>query len=164
MDAERVETGPVSDATDREIIITRIVDAPPELVWEAFSDPNALAQWWGPNGFTLTTKTFDFSEGGDWIFMMHGPDGRDYPNHIHFTEIVKPLRMVHDHGGDEGKVMFQAVITLDVMGNRTRITMRSIFNSKEARDLVVKEYGAIEGGKQTLARLDNYLKETHPIG
>lgn len=159
MDARRVDPALDADTTDREIVTTRIITAPRELVWNAFTDPEALAQWWGPNGFTLTTKVFEFKEGGDWIFVMHGPDGRDYPNLVHFTEIVKPVRMVHDHGGDDGKVMFKATITLDEMDGITRVTMRSVFNSKEVRDFVKKEYGAVEGGKQTLARLDTYLTE-----
>ena len=160
MDARRVEQLAATDVADREIVITRIVDAPRKRVWQAFTDPEVLNQWWGPNGFKLTTKVFEFCEGGDWIFIMHGPDGRDYPNHVRFTEIVKPSRMMHDHGGDDGKVLFQAEITLDDMGDRTRVTLRSVFATKDARDLVVKEYGAIEGGKQTLARLDQYLAKT----
>lgn len=156
MGARRVEAPAPHSTAEREIIITRVVNAPRDLVWQAFNDPKALAKWWGPNGFTITTKVFDFSEGGDWIFTMHGPDGRDYPNSIRFTEIVEPLRMAHDHG-DGDKVMFQAVITLDDLGAKTKVTLHSTFFSKEARDMVVKEHGAIEGGKQTLARLDEYL-------
>ena len=72
--------------------------------------------------------------------------------------------MVHDHGGDDGKVMFKATITLDEMDSTTRVTMRSVFTSKEVRDFVTREYGAVEGGKQTLARLDHYLKEIHSVG
>ncbi|MEO8733427.1 MAG: hypothetical protein ABI373_03755, partial [Flavobacteriales bacterium] len=72
-------------------------------------------------------------------------------------KIIRPARIVHYNGADADKVMFQAVITLDVLGDQTRVTMRSTFTTKEARDLVVKEHGAIEGGKQTLARLDIYL-------
>lgn len=142
---------------DREIVITRIVNASRERVWQAFTTPEALAQWWGPTGFTITTKAFDLKEGGDWIFMMHGPDGRDYPNRVRFTRIVEPSRMEHDHGGDDDRVLFQAIITLDDLGEKTRVTLHSTFKTKEERDLVVKEYGAIEGGKQTLARLDEYM-------
>ncbi|MEO8067234.1 MAG: SRPBCC family protein [Flavobacteriales bacterium] len=158
MDARRSEAPTPSVTADRDIIVTRVVNAPREKVWQAFADPDALAKWWGPDGFTITTKAFDFSKGGDWIFMMHGPDGRDYPNSVRFTEIVEPSRMEHDHGGDDGKVMFKAVITLDDLGSKTRVTLHSTFFTKEARDLVVKEYGAIEGGEQTLARLDDYMQ------
>lgn len=164
MDAGRVETGSDAEDTDREIVTTRIIDAPRALVWEAFTDPKALAQWFGPNGFTLTTKVFEFEEGGDWIFIMHGPDGRDYPNWVHFTEITRPARIVHDHGAAEGEVMFRAEITLDDLGDRTRVTLRSVFTTKEALEVVVKEHGAIEGGKQTLARLDEYLKQIRTKG
>ena len=142
---------------DREIVVSRIVGAPRGLVWKAFTTAEALAHWWGPTGFTITTSAFDFREGGDWIFIMHGPDGRDYPNHVRFTRIVAPSRMEHDHGGDSDRVLFQAVITLDELGDRTRVTLHSTFRTAADRDLVVKEYGAIEGGKQTLARLNEYV-------
>lgn len=142
---------------DREIVVTRVVSAARPLVWKAFSTAEALAHWWGPTGFTITTSAFDFREGGNWVFIMHGPDGRDYPNWIRFTRLVEPSRMEHDHGGDGDRVVFQAVITLDDLGNKTRVTLHSTFKTKEERDLVVKEYGAVEGGIQTLARLDEYL-------
>lgn len=142
---------------DREIVISRLINAPRPLVWNAFTTQEALAHWWGPTGFTITTKSFDFKEGGDWVFIMHGPDGRDYPNWIRFTLIDEPSRMEHDHGGDSDRVIFKARITLDDLGGRTRVTLHSTFQTKEQRDLVVKEYGAVEGGKQTLARLDEYI-------
>ncbi|HQV51054.1 MAG: SRPBCC family protein [Flavobacteriales bacterium] len=159
MDARRADPGSVADTKDREIVTTRIIDAPRELVWKAFADTKALAQWYGPNGFTLTTKVFDFKEGGDWIFMMHGPDGRNYPNIVHFIKILEPVRIVHDHGDDEGKISFLAEITLDAVGNKTRVTLRSVFQSKEALEFVVREHGAAEGAQQTLGRLDELVKQ-----
>lgn len=147
-----------TNTQDREIVITRLVQAPRELVWEAWTKPEHLEKWWGPNGFTITTKEITVEEGGMWRFVMHGPDGTDYPNHIVFTEIKKPERMRHDHGGDDGKVHFQATITFTEQGNQTLITMQSVFPTKEARDYVIKEHGAIEGGKQTLGRLAEYVK------
>lgn len=150
----RIQEGAVGD---REIVVTRIVHAPRQLVWKAFNTAEALAHWWGPTGFTITTSVFDFREGGDWIFIMHGPDGRDYPNRIRFTRIVQPSRMEHEHGGDSDRVIFDAVITLDDLGDKTRVTLHSTFRVPADRDLVVKEYGAIEGGKQTLARLEEYI-------
>ncbi len=143
---------------DREIIVTRIVHAARERVWKAFTNAEALAHWWGPTGFTITTTAFDFREGGDWIFVMHGPDGRDYPNRIRFTRIDEPSRIEHDHGGDSDRVIFQARITLEDLGVTTRVTLHSTFINAADRDLVVKEYGAIEGGKQTLGRLAEYLE------
>jgi len=155
-----------SDTADREVVLTRLVDAPRERVWEAFTKPEHLEQWWGPNGFSITTKEIDVREGGTWRFVMHGPDGTDYPNHIVFTELKEPERMSHDHGGDDGpserlgragKVHFQATITFDEQDGKTLITMKSVFPTAEALAYVVKEHGAIEGGKQTLGRLAEYL-------
>ena len=70
---------PAQSATaDREIVISRIIDAPRELVFEAFTDVRHLSRWWGPTGFTTTTRAFEFRVGGEWVFVMHGPDGTDY--------------------------------------------------------------------------------------
>ncbi len=142
---------------DREIVISRLIAAPRERVWKAFTTAEALAHWWGPTGFTITTRSFDFRVGGDWVFIMHGPDGHDYPNWIRFTRIDEPSRMDHDHGGDSDRVIFRAVITLDELEGKTRVTLHSTFETMEHRDLVVKEYGAIEGGQQTLSRLDEHV-------
>ena len=154
---EATSKAPDGVVGDREIVITRNIAALRERVWKAFTTAEALAQWWGPNGFTITTSSFDFREGGEWVFIMHGPDGRDYPNWVRFTRIEEPSRMDHDHGGDGDRVLFRAVLTLDEVGGKTRVTLHSTFETKEQRDLVVKEYGAVEGGQQTLARLDAYL-------
>ncbi|MBP6312925.1 MAG: SRPBCC family protein [Flavobacteriales bacterium] len=161
MDARRPESGSSADTKDREIVTTRVIDAPRELVWKAFTEPEILAKWYGPNGFTLTTKVFEFVEGGDWIFVMHGPDGRNYPNIVHFIEIVEPSHIVHDHGDGEGKINFQAKITLEEVGSKTRVTLHSVFPSEEARDFVAREHGAVEGAEQTLARLDALITEMH---
>ena len=83
-----------------EIIMTRAFAAPRELVWKAWTDPKHIKAWWGPNGFTTTTLAVNVRPGGVWRFIMHGPDGTDYPNKIVYTEIVKPERLVYDHGGD----------------------------------------------------------------
>ena len=102
-----------STPSDREIIITRLIPAPREKVWAAWTTSEHLAHWWGPDGFTITTKEFSFTKGGLWRFTMHGPDGVDYPNHILFTEIVEQERISNDHGADDGKVHFQATITFE---------------------------------------------------
>jgi uncharacterized protein YndB with AHSA1/START domain len=78
------------DTDPRSIIGSRLLDAPRELVFLAFTEPRHLAQWWGPNGFTTTTHSFDFRPGGVWRFIMHGPDERDYQNRIIYEEIVRP--------------------------------------------------------------------------
>jgi uncharacterized protein YndB with AHSA1/START domain len=96
--------------------------------------------------------------GGVWRFMMHGPDGTDYPNKIVYLEIAAPERLVYDHSDDgEGSAEFQTTVTFVAVGrDKTKVTLRATFASKEARDAAAK-FGAIEGGQQTLARLDQHL-------
>ena len=152
--------GQIADTADREIVISRTFEAPRELVWEAMANPQHVVNWWGPNGFTTTIEKMDFRVGGVWKHVMHGPDGTDYPNSSVFEEIVKPERIVYSHGGGKAggpAAHFTATWTFEALGKQTRLTMRSVFDTAADRDLVVKEYGAIEGGKQTLARLDAYL-------
>lgn len=149
-----------SNTADREMVIERIFDAPRELVWEAWTNPEHVAQWWGPDGFTTTIKKMDFRVGGVWKLVMHGPDGKDYPNSSIFREIVEPECIMFSHGGrseDGPSTNFLATWTFEALGNRTRVTMRALFNTPEERELVIREYCAIEGGKQTLARLADYL-------
>ena len=143
----------------RELVTTRVFDAPRELVWTAWTDPKHLAQWWGPNGFTTTTSAFDFREGGVWRFVMHGPDGRDYQNRITFDEIVKRERIVYHHGGgdDVEPVQFRTTVTFEELDRKTQLTMRAVFPSAAERDRVIKVYGADKGAVQTLARLADYL-------
>jgi uncharacterized protein YndB with AHSA1/START domain len=145
------------DQDPRAIVTTRVFDAPRELVWFAWTDPNHLAQWWGPNGFTTTTSAYDLRPGGTWRFVMHGPDGRDYQNLVTFDEIVKPERLVYRHGDDVEPVQFRTTVTFEDLGGKTRLTLRAQFPTADARDRVVKEYGAAEGAVQTIERLANYL-------
>lgn len=142
-----------------------MLDAPCELVWEAWTDPKHLVLWWGPKGFTNTTQEIDIRPGGVWFFTMHGPDGREYPNKIVFHEMLKPERMTYSHAGDDSDPMqFSTTVTFEAQGNQTRLTMRAQFPSAAERDRVVKEYGAIEGGKQTLDRLAAQLVEMVTAG
>ena len=144
----------------RSIIGTRVLDAPRELVFSVWTDPKHLAQWWGPNGFTTTTHTFDFRPGGVWRFVMHGPDGRDYQNRITFDEITPPERIVYRHsGGDDVEpVQFTQTVTFEDLGNgQTRLTWHGRFPSAEERARVIREYGADKGLVQTIARLADYV-------
>ena len=88
-----------SPESDREIVVTRVLDAPRELAWQAMTDPRHVAQWWGPRGFTTTIGQMDVRPGGVWTHVMHGPDGTDYPNQSVFKEVVYPERIVFAHGG-----------------------------------------------------------------
>jgi uncharacterized protein YndB with AHSA1/START domain len=143
----------------REIIISRLLNAPPELVFETWTDPKHLIHWYGPNGFTLTSKEMEVKKGGSWKFTMHGPDGRDYPNRVIFIDVVKPEKLVYRHSGDDDTedVDFHTTVTFEKQGNQTKLTMHSVFSSAEELERVNREYGAIEGGKQTVNRLAEYL-------
>jgi uncharacterized protein YndB with AHSA1/START domain len=142
------------------IVTRREFDAPRALVFEVWTDPKHLAQWWGPKGFTTTTSAFDMRVGGVWRFVMHGPDGRDYQNRITFDEIVKPERICYHHGGgdDLEPVQFRTTVTFEELGrNRTRLTLHAIFPSAAERDRVIREYHADKGAAETLARLADHL-------
>lgn len=120
-----------------------------------------MNRWWGPDGFrneNMTMGLRDFRVGGAWTFDMVGPDGTRYPNHLVFKEISPPSRMVFDHG-DGSRVWFEASVTLQETSTGTLITIRQLYPNQASRDEVVEKYGAIEGGKQHLAKLEAYLKE-----
>ena len=143
----------------RSIIGTRVFDAPRELVFAAFTDPQHLAQWWGPEGFTTTTSAFDFRVGGVWRFVMHGPDGRDYENRVTYEEIDPPSRLVYRHGGgdDIEPVQFKSTLTFEDLNGKTRLTWHGRFPTAAERTRVIKEYGADKGLLQTMARLAEFL-------
>jgi uncharacterized protein YndB with AHSA1/START domain len=151
---------PAQSATaDREIVISRVIGAPRELVFEAFTEVRHLSQWWGPEGFTTTTRAFEFRVGGVWDFEMHRPDGTDYQEWISWTEISPPERIVLLHGESPGDPnAFESVLTFAADGAATRIEMRTVFPTKELRDEAVEKYHAIEGGRQTLDNLAAYLR------
>jgi uncharacterized protein YndB with AHSA1/START domain/dihydrofolate reductase len=144
---------------DREIVIERVIDAEPGVVFAAFTEVRHLSRWWGPHGFTTTTREFEFRVGGEWVFTMHGPDGTDYPEWITWTEIVAPERiaMVHGEYRDDPNA-FESELTFAADGKGTRVVMRTVFPTKELRDEAVERYHAIEGGEQTLGNLAEYLK------
>ncbi|HSY16938.1 MAG TPA: SRPBCC family protein [Candidatus Acidoferrales bacterium] len=152
------------NTSDREIIITREFQAPRELVWEAMTNPKHVVNWWGPRGFSTTIETMDFRVGGAWKHVMQGPDGTKYPNHSVFEEIVKPERIAYSHGGHrEGGpgVRFKSTWSFDALtADKTRVTIRMVFPTAGERDFVVKEFGAVEGGKQTLERMGEHLART----
>lgn len=150
---------PAKSATaDREVVISRIIDAPRELVFEAFTDVRHLSQWWGPEGFTTTTRSFEFRVGGEWIFVMHGPDNMEFSEWILWTEITPPERIALRHGEfrDDPKA-FESILTFEAVGAATRLEMRTVFPTKELRDEAVEKYHAVEGGQQTLGKLAAYV-------
>jgi len=149
--------------SDREIVLSRVFDAPRAIVWKAYTDADRLAHWWGPRGFTTRTSSMNVQPGGDWRFVMIGPDGHEYQNRIIYVEVAEPERLRYRHagGGDTEPVNFEVLVTFEPeagASDRTRVTMRSIFPSPEALEFVVRTYGALEGGKQTFERLAEYVR------
>jgi uncharacterized protein YndB with AHSA1/START domain len=140
---------------DRSIVVTRVFEAPRELVFDAFTDPRHISEWWGPNGFTVTTHSIDVRPGGLWHYTMHGPDGRDYLNKMLYIEVDRPSRLVYDHITGP---LFRSTVTFAPEGSdRTEVTVHMVLESPELREHVVKEFGAIEGLKQTLGRFAEHL-------
>ncbi|MCB9876490.1 MAG: SRPBCC domain-containing protein [Planctomycetes bacterium] len=142
--------------SDREILLSRVVDAPRALVWRIWTEPTQVHLWWGPTGFTTNTQAMDVRPGGEWRYTMHGPDGQQYRNVISYLEVAAPARLVFRHGGDAGgePVDFHTTVTFDELSpTQTRVTMRSQFADRAQRDRVIRDFGALEGGKQTLQRM-----------
>ena len=150
-----------SDTTEREIVISRILNAPRDLVWEAWTNPEHVAQWWGPAGFTTTIAKMDVTPGGVWKQLMHGPDGSHYPNSSVFKEVVKPERIVFSHGGGKqggAGIHFVSTWHFEDLGDKTRVTLQMVFDNAKERQQVIQEYNAIEGGNQTLERYSTYVE------
>lgn len=148
----------VSCSSDREIVISRHLGAPRELVWKAWTHPEHIAHWWGPEGFTTTTETMEVRPGGVWRFVMHAPNGMDFRNYVRYVEVVRPERLVYLHGEDEDHIEFEVTVTFVERDGGTEVTLRQLYETAEARDRSIHEVGAIEGGRQTLARLAAYLE------
>ncbi len=153
---------PNTDEQARSIVASRVYDAPRELVFDAWTDPEHISEWWGPYGFSTTTSAFDLRPGGEWRFVMHGPDGTDYGNKVVFVEVVRPARLVYDHSGTHGAdpLQFRVTVTFEEVGDDTRVTLRLVFPSTEMHAFV-SERGAVEGAEQTLARLAELLDARH---
>ena len=139
---------------DREITSTRVLDAPRALVWKVWTDPQHVARWWGPNGFTNTIHKMEVRNGGHWEFVMHGPDGTDYKNHIIFDEIVEPERIAFSHVSGPA---FRATVRFVESHGKTVVTLRMVFDTAAQREQVARDFGAVEGQQQTLDRMKAYV-------
>ena len=145
--------------TDLELIVTRVLKAPREMVFDAWTDPKQVILWFGPNGFTTTTKNMDARTGGEWRFIMHGPDGTDFPNYIKFIEVVRPSKLVYKHAAknEDEPGQFMVTITFEPQGKNTLMTMKSVFKSAEDLAFVIREYKADTGARENADRLEAYL-------
>jgi uncharacterized protein YndB with AHSA1/START domain len=143
---------------DNVLIHTRLFDAPRDLVWEAWTNPEHIKEWWGPNGFSLTTKSMNVQPGKIWEFIMHGM-GQDWDNKIEYVEVKKPSLLTYKHSGERSEdYNFTVSVSFEEVERKTLLTMKSIFKSKEIIEELNRQVNAIEGGKQTLNRLEEYVK------
>ena len=151
----------LTGAVDRQILLMRLLEAPRDPVFRAWTERDQVERWWGPTGFTITIQEMDVRPGGTWRFVMHGPDGVDYPNTIVYEEVAEPEFLVYRHGSPGGDhPPFRVRVTFDQFAGMTALTMRMVFASAGERDRVVAEYNAIEGGNETLDRLAEHLEAT----
>ena len=149
-----------TSTSDRELIITRTLNAPVELVWKVWTEPQHLEKWWGPDGFTNTIGVMDVKPGGEWHLMMHGPDGTDYKNKSVFREVVPCKKLVYEH---LSAPKFLATIEFAAAGEKTNLKWHMLFESKEIFIQTVKTFRADEGLKQNVDKLQTYLQAQFSI-
>lgn len=143
-----------SNTHDRELVLTRTLNAPVDLVWEVWTKSEHIANWWGPNGFTNTITKMDFIPGGEWNLVMHGPDGTDYKNKSIFKEIIPHKKIVYEH---ISAPKFVATVDFEEQGDQTFIRWHMLFETVEQFIQTVKTFKADEGLKQNIEKLNAYL-------
>jgi uncharacterized protein YndB with AHSA1/START domain len=142
-----------------ELYITRIYNANPKQVWEAWVNPEQVAQWWGPRGFTLTTVRKEVRTDGDWLYTMHGPDGVDYPNHTKFLAVDPARHLIYDHGGFEDKPpMFRVEVFFHDLNGKTEMEMTMAFSTAEAAS-EARKFIKLANGDSTWDRLAEFLEK-----
>jgi uncharacterized protein YndB with AHSA1/START domain len=151
----------VATPSEREIVMTRVFDAPRHLVFDAFSDPTLLRQWFGPRGWSLSTCDVDFRVGGRWRFVLRGPDGTEMGMRGQYREIDAPVRTVHSESFDEYSDAGESIVTSDFVeaGGATTLTATVLYPSREARDAVLA-VGMPHGAAETYDRLAELLATT----
>ena len=140
------------------LIYTRMLSAPRDLVWEVWTDPQHIENWWGPDGYFITNKSMEVKTGSEWRFTMFG-HGMVYENKIVYQEVIKPSLLVYRHGDDKDTMGFTVMVSFEEVGERTMLTMRSIFESEEIIAELDRKVNAIASGQQTLNKLEAYLEK-----
>ncbi|SRR5581483_4397833 len=145
---------------DRELVLSRVFDAPKELVYRAWVEPGRMFAWFGPRGFRCeVVEQGEARVGAVWRFNMLAPDGRKFPNRMVFLEVVANERLVFDHGADEDDdpQRFRVTVTFDRQSDgKTVLTLRQLHPDKAQRDRTIG-FGAVELGYQTLDKLAEHL-------
>jgi len=149
---------PKTNTSDREVIITRLLQAPVEWVWKVWTEPEHIKNWWGPKGFTLTITKMDIKPGGEWHLVMHGPDGPDYKNKSIFKVIIKHKKIVYHHVSGP---KFLATIEFESRGRTTFLRWHMLFETREEFIRTVKTFKADEGLSQNVEKLMAYLEHAN---
>ena len=153
-------TSKLSLPSDREIVGSRIMDAPPELVFKAYTDPDLIPRWWGPRRYATTVDKMDLRPGGVWRFVHRAADGGEYAFNGVYREIVPPKRLVYtfNYEGAPGHEAVETVTFEEAEGGKTRMTDHLLFETREERDGMLNS-GMEEGAAETIDRLAELLKE-----
>jgi uncharacterized protein YndB with AHSA1/START domain len=156
--ASKNQTQIIANPTDREIVATRVFDAPPELVFKAFTDPELIVQWWGPKKYTISIDKMDLKPGGVWRFIHRDNDGHEYAFHGIYREIVPPKRLVStfEFEGMPGHVSLETATFAEKDG-KTTLTSTAVFQSVEDRDGMLQS-GMEEGATESYDRLAELLQ------
>ena len=144
----------LTGTVDRQLVVSRLLQATPDRVFEMWTSREHIDKWWGPTGFSITLDQMDVRPRAEWRFTMRGPDGVDYPNAIVYDEVNPADRLVYTRLAPR----FQTIVTFDEMMGMTALTMRLVFGSQPERDVSSQKYRAREGGEQTLDRLAQLVK------
>ncbi len=151
---------------DRQIVVSRLIDEPTALVFNAWTEPKQLEQWWGPDGFTTTVHEMEVVEDGITRLVMRGPDGVNYPNKLVYTDILAAKRLSYmqsdDGDADNDAAAFGVTVMFEEEGHQTRVTMHALFKTAAERERVVQEDDALNGATQTLERLGQFLQAFLP--
>ena len=148
----------MAKAKPNELRLIRVYDAPAKLIWDVWTQDKHVTNWWGPRGFSLTTKSKDVKVGGKWIYTMHGPDGVDYPNITTYHEVVPYKKLVYDHGGNEEReALFRVTVTFEEHMGKTVMDMTMALATEEAAK-EIKKFVKKAGGNGTWDRLAEYLE------
>lgn len=149
----------VAKRKPNELHLTRVYDAPLQDVWDAWTDPEQVAKWWGPRGFSLTTHSKDLRPGGHWAYTMHGPDGVDYPNKTIYHEVEPRAKLIYDHGGnDDRPPLFRVTVLFSEVKGKTQIDMTMTLPTPEAAE-ETRRFIKKAGGEATWDRLAEYLEK-----
>lgn len=142
-----------------ELVFSRAFAAPPAAVFRAWTDPDQLVRWWGPKDFVLTIQTMEVKDGGIWEYVLHGPDGTDYPNRAIFEVVEPPRRLEFFNSGghvSDRHLTCRMTVTFEDREAQTLVTLRMQFETEAALERA-RSRGAEQGGRQSFERLVEWL-------